>query len=614
MRRLLTLLLTTAVSCTTLQFANAANPADSKDSPVIAVFNLSGSIVEKPPAEDLPFDFTGGAQTPLRTLLERMRKVKSDDNVKAVMLMAGSVSMGYAQRQEFQQVINEIKASGKKIYAHADELTTGRYALLSSADELSMVPTGYLFITGLYGEQLFVRGMLDKLGIVPDYFTCGDYKSAAEMFMRTEPSPEAAEMTKWLYDGIYSDMVKMIAEGRGVDQKKAESWIDTGVFTAERAVEAGVIDKVQHRQDLEAALKKTYGDNVVFERRYGRPKQPTIDFSSPFGVLSFYGELLKPPKKEDKTKPAVAIVYLEGAIMPGSGGGSPFGSSGIAFSNDIRKALDEVAADDSIKAVVFRVNSPGGSAVASEIILDATRRVIAKKPLVVSMGDVAGSGGYYVACAADTIIADPSTITGSIGVVSGKFATTAMWNKMGINWSPVARGKNSALLSSADKFSESEREAMQSYMDEVYEVFKGHVLAIRKDRLKKDIDELAGGRVYTGAQALELGLVDQLGTLDDSIKFIAEKAGLKDYTVRIVPRSKNFLELLMADLAGGNDDPSKLMSHFTQSDNSLIEMALPYLKGLDPQRTRLVIQALQQMQLLGQERVILSMPLMHFGD
>ena len=599
-----------AMACVLPTVARAQDK--DEDKPVIAVFNLSGTILEKPAGEEFPFELSGSG-TPLRVILERLRKAKDDDNVKAVVLMSGGLSMGNAQMQELRQVMDEFRASGKNIHAHTEMMSTGRLALFSGATEISMVPTGNLFITGLYGEQMFLRGLLDKLGIVPDFFTCGDYKSAGEMFMRSSPSEEAAEMYKWLYDGIYGNTVEMIAKGRGVSVEKAQGWIDQGVYTSETAVKAGVIDKVLHRKELEAELKKTYGKDIVFDRRYGRKKSPTIDLSSPFGVLQFYGELLQPPKKDTSTKPIVAIVYLEGSILPGSGGSSPFGSA-MAFSTDIAKALDEVADNDRVKAVVFRVNSPGGSAVASEVILDATKRVKAKKPFVVSMGDVAGSGGYYVACASDVIFADPSTVTGSIGVVSGKFATTGMWNKMGINWSPIARGKNSGLLSSAKVFSPSEKAAMQGYMDDVYEVFKGHVLAIRKDRLKKDIDELAGGRVYTGTQALELGLIDKLGGLDDSIKHIAGEASLKDYDVRVFPRSKNFLEVLLADISGDTGDPSKLTLRSSASTDPLLQAALPYLKGLDPQRTRLAIQAIQQLQILGEENIILTMPLINFSE
>ena len=237
----------------------------------------------------------------------------------------------------------------------------------------------------------------------------------------------------------------------------------------------GIIDVVEHQQQFEARLKKAYGDDLKFDRRYGKKSGNQIDLSSPFGVMNFYAELLAPTTKRKSTKPGVGIVYLEGAIMPGSSGGNPFLADAAAFSDTIRKALDEAAADDAIKAVVFRVNSPGGSAVASEIILNATNRVAAKKPLIVSMGDVAASGGYYVACGTDTIFAEESTVTGSIGVVVCKVATTGMWDKLGVSFTPIQRGKNSAMLSSASVFSDSERAAMRSYMDEVYEVFKGHV-------------------------------------------------------------------------------------------------------------------------------------------
>src|SRR5205085_4145641 len=231
-------------------------------------------------------------------------------------------------------------------------------------------------------------------------------------------------------------------------------------------------------------------------------------------------------------KNAVGIVYVDGTIALGTGKSSPFGGATGAHSTDIRKALDDAARDDSIKAVVLRVDSPGGSAVASEIILDATRRVKAKKPFVVSMGDVAGSGGYYVACASDVIFADESTITGSIGVVSGKLVTSGAWKKIGVTFKSYKRGENAGMLSSDEPFSKTERERMQGYMDEIYNVFKGHVVAIRGKKLAKPIDELAGGRVYTGKQALELGLVDRIGTLEDAIQYVAKEAKVSGYEVR----------------------------------------------------------------------------------
>lgn len=601
-----------------LLFVMAVAPPDrasavDANGTVVPVIELKGVITEAPAAEDLPFDLSGATGTPLREFIGRLNAARDDDNVKAVVLMLKPSTIGRAQIEEIRAAMEALQAAGKSIHVHADTMTTSDLLLLSGASEISMVPTGYLFITGLYGEQLFVRGLLDKIGVQPDYFTCGDYKSAAELFMRREPSPESREMQNWLLDSIFSNTLALIAKGRDVPEKQVRAWIDDGVFMAEEARDAGIIQHVRHRQEFEAALREQYGQDLTFDRRYGRSKPSLPDLSSPMGVLQFYADLLAPPKKDTSKKDAVGIVYLEGPIVEGSGGGGLF-DSGIAWSEHIRRAFDEAAEDERIKAVVFRVNSGGGSAVASEVILNASRRVAAKKPLVVSMGDVAGSGGYYVACGSDTIFADPSTITGSIGVVSGKFATTGMWDHLGINWYPYKRGANAGMLSSYEPFTDSERAAMRSYMDAVYEVFKGHVTAIRGDKLTKDIDAIAGGRVYTGRQALELGLVDQLGGVEDAIAFAANRVGLEDYDVRVVPRPKPFMELLMEDLSGGGDDSPHLRVTQPNADQSPLHSLLPAIRTLDPQRARAVLELIQHLDIIQHERVSLMTPPVVFPD
>jgi protease-4 len=427
--------------------------------------------------------------------------------------------------------------------------------------------------------------------------------------MRDGPSPEAERMQNWLLDSIYDTFVDLIAKGRGVDAAKAKALIDGAPYTADKAKAAGLIDAVEHRQDFESMLKEKFGKKVVFDKKYGKKKPPKIDFNSPFAMFKILGDILNESQKKKSDKPAIGIVYVEGPIMLGGGReDSPF-SAQAAMSTNIRRALDEAAADSAIKAVVLRVNSPGGSAVASEIILDATRRVKAKKPFVVSMGDVAGSGGYYVACGADTVFADDATITGSIGVVSGKLVTTAMWKKIGITFKDYKRGQNAGMLSSSTPFSKEERERMQGFMDEIYGVFKQHVVEIRGSKLKKPIDEIAGGRVYTGKQALELGLVDKIGTLDDAIAFVAGQAKLSDYDVNVVPAPKNFLERIIEQASGDGDEGKgvNLKAHTGRHD-SLIDLALPYLKGLDPARVRSIQSALGQLQLLAQDGVILMMP------
>jgi protease-4 len=255
---------------------------------------------------------------------------------------------------------------------------------------------------------------------------------------------------------------------------------------------------------------------------------------------------------------------------------------------------------------VLRVDSPGGSATASEIILDATRRLKAKKPFVVSMGDVAGSGGYYVACGADTIFADATTLTGSIGVLGGKLATTEMWRKIGVTFKEYKRGQNAGVFSTDEVFTESERARVKALLDEVYDGFKKHVTDIRGTRLKKPIEDLAGGRVYTGKQALELGLVDRLGTLSDAVAFAADQAKLKTYEVRVVPEPKNFLERLTERASGGKEEPGHVASAAGQ--NALFKLAVPYLQNLDPRRTAAIASVLSRLEILQREGVVLTMP------
>lgn len=577
--------------------------------PVVAVFRLSGAMTETP--TDDTFPFATEHTTALKDLVRRMQRAAEDKQVKAVILTVGELSIGRAQIEELRQAIAGLRSAGKDVYAHADSLSMPHYTLLCGATQVSLVPTGDLWLTGMSGESLHVRGLLNKIGATPDFLTCGAYKSAAEMFMRESPSKEADEMHNWLFDSIYESSVKLIARGRGVSTEKVRTWIDEGPYGAEKAHAIGLIDAVQHRQEFEEGVKQRFDGKVKLDTKYGQKAQQSIDLSSPFGVFNFYAELLG-GKKSTTHKDSVAIVYVEGPIMLGSHTPSPFdGGSPVAASTPIRAALNKAAADDSIKAVVLRVNSPGGSATASEIILDATKRVKAKKPLIVSMGDVAGSGGYYVACGSDTIFADESTITGSIGVVAGKLATADMWNKVGITWKEYNRGANAAILNSSRTFSPEERQKLQAWMDDIYGVFKGHVTAIRGSRLKKPIDDLAGGRVYTGRQALDLGLVDKIGTLDDAVKFAASQAKMEKYELRVVPEPKNFLDQLLESASGEKDEDKVSLSSsmaVAKSRSSLLEAAIPQLRGLDPERIASVLHAFQQLQILQDEGVVLMTP------
>ena len=566
---------------------------------VVAVFQMRGAVLETPAADD---PLNAGQGESLKDLVARLEAARDDEDVKALAIMMGGASMGSAQLEELHGTIKAIRDDHKPVYFYGDNLSFGGLALASAGSQISVAPVGDVMILGLYGEQLYLRGLLEKLHVRPDYSTCGAYKSAAELFMREGPSEAAAEMQNWLFDSLFECYVNQIATGRGVSADKVKGWIDEGVYTAGEAVELGIIDKAEVHADFANFLKQTHGEDIKLDFSYGKKEKGKVDLSNPFAFLKIWAEMLE-STAEGKSDESVAIVYVEGPIVPGQPDPSPFGSQNVAYSDPIRKALDKAAEDDSVKAVVLRVNSPGGSAVASEIILQATKRVAAKKPFVVSMGNVAGSGGYYVSCGTDTIFADKSTITASIGVVTGKLATREMWKQMGIQWHPISRGRNSGMLASGDMFTDEQRDLMQNFMDDIYGDFKDHVLAARGDRLKKPIEQLAEGRVFTGQQALELGLVDKIGTLDDAIAFAAERAHLDDddFDVRVIPKPKNFMEQLMEELSGKKEEEGTIRL-------GLWSQLEPWLQGLQPHRANAIRQAIVQLEVMQRESVSLMTP------
>ena len=580
---------------------------------IVPVFSWNRPLSEAPVAPD-PFLLGVGGES-LHDVVTRLETARKDRSVAAVIVLMGPASMGNGQIEELHSALLRLRKAGKPVYAYADSLTFGQLTLLSAATRISVMPVGDVFVTGLYGSQPHLRGLLEKIHVTPDFLTCGEYKSAGEIFMRTEPSPQAARMYDWLYDSLYTTYLGQIAEGRGTNQESVRAWIDQGIFSARRAAAGGLIDATETRAEFLDYVRQQHGSDVRLKKKYARRGPSALDLSNPFSMLKIWSDLLRGSGERESDR-AVAVVYVVGPILPGRPQPSPFGSQGVAYSDPIRRALDKVAKDESVKAVVLRVDSPGGSAVASEVILQATRRVAAEKPLVVSMGNVAGSGGYYVSCGAQSIIADAATLTASIGVVAGKLATGPMWDAVGIRWHSLERGKHAGIFAADEVFSASEREELQAWMDEVYGIFKQHVVDIRGDRLQKPIDELAGGRVFTGRQALELGLVDRLGSLRDAIELAASEAGLDEYKVRVVPRPKNVLEQMLSGMSGGDEDNESIrLSPLTSEPwRKALQLVAPHWTRWEPQRVNTIYRALVQLEILQRERLSLAMPEFAFGD
>lgn len=585
--------------------------SESGGGAVVAHIHLSGAVTEKP--QEDPFGLLAGQVTSLKSLLDRLDKARKDKSVKALVLTYDSTSMGLAQMEEIHNALLKFRESGKPVYAQVDStyLSAPVYALLSSASDLVIDPMADLWVTGLYGEGLYLKGLLNKIGVGADFLQFEQYKSAAEMFTRTEPSDPAKENMDWLFDSLYGSLTGMIAESRHTTTDTVRGWIDQGIVQAPEAASDGMVDTVAPRDQFLTSLKTRFGKGLTFDNRYGEEKALTVDFSNPFAFFSLFSQMAG--RQKASTKNAVGLIYIEGVILPGYSQPSPFGGADAAYSGDIRHALKQAADDPKVKAVVLRVDSPGGSVLGSDVILRAVKDLRAKKPVVVSMGDVAASGGYYVSCAADAILADETTITASIGVIGGKLITTGMWNKLGVNWVPFQRGKNADFFSSAHRFTDDQRTRLHDWMESAYVAFKNHVVEGRGDRLKEPIDDIAGGRVFTGRQAVDLGLVDRIGGLDDAIALAAQMASITDYEVRVIPRPENPLEQIMQSLSGetterDSDLEARLSAAFPALQGQDLAPLVSALRTVDPTRTRAILVALEKVEILRDEGVALLSP------
>ena len=593
---------------------SVAKPAKPPVVPTsVAVFGLGGAVSEGPGGGDLSSLLSGTAPESLRSLVSRMDRAGRDKQIAAVALLYNGPVVGSAQLEELVSAVDRLRETGKPVYLLAESMGTGGYVLASHCSHLSVVPGGELALVGLATESPYIRGLLDWLGVEPDFLTCGDFKSAGEMYMREGPSRNAAAMGDRLLDSQYRTYVDLIASGRNVDRKQVRHWIDQGPYTASRARAAGLIDAVEHRREFYDRMRRAHGQTSRLLTRYGLPPRQQVDLSSPLGLIQFYSKLLQGPGRVVNRGDTIAMVYLEGTIVGGSMPISPTGGA-AASSETLRKTLAVVERDKAIKAVVLRIDSPGGSALASEVILDAIRKVQANKPVIVSMGNVAASGGYYVASYADEILAEPTTITGSIGVVGGKFATTGLWDKLGIKWASRSRGANATLNGTARVFTDDQRDRVQEQMDEIYGTFKRHVVDGRGKKLKKPIEQIAGGRVYTGRQALELGLVDRMGGQVDAIAAAAKRAGIRKYTIREYPESQGLFDSLMGTRQSDRARPLVGRRRGRREGVRLLDRVVPLLGTLEPQRAEAIRRIVGHLERLQHERVFLLAPEIRIDD
>ena len=481
-----------------------------------------------------------GAKPSLRQTVEAIGRAAGDNRVKGMIVRLGSGRFQLAQIQELRDSILGFRANRKFAYAYADSFGemgggTGNYYLATACDQIWLQPFSELGLVGLRAEQPFFHGLLDKAGIAATFAHREQYKTAMSMFTDKTMTSAQREETGDLLNSLLGQIVRGIAERRHLAEKEVRQLIDQGPFLGDEAVKAGLIDHIGGRDDIYAAAKTGAGGE---NRTIG-----TADY-------------IRAEGSPHRSGPVIAVIDANGLIMSGSANPSPLAASSGVGADDIADGLRDAANDERVRAILLRINSPGGSAVASETIWAAT--LLAKragKPLVVSMGDVAASGGYYIAANADTIVAEPATLTGSIGVVGGKFSIAALSEKLGINWESVQEGANAGLSTTTQDYSPEGYARLGKLLDHVYAGFKSRVAQGRKLDAAQ-IEAVARGRVWTGEQARANGLVDALGGFDVALDLAKHKAGIdigSDVTLQRFPGGRRALWARLFDLSPASE-------------------------------------------------------------
>lgn len=527
--------------------------ADEKS--IVAVYDLENTISESGNASGSLLNLGGISRNASRPLthfdiVRSLKAAAADKQVKGVVLDLGGAGLSFAQLQEMQRCLSAIRTAGKDVWFYTENLSNGAAVIGSVANHFTLLPEGNVALTGMYSESMYFKGLLDQLGLKVEVIHIGDFKSAGETYYRTGPSKYAQKQSDTLFESIYQQIIEQIAKGRKIEPTALKHLIDQGHISPKQAKEIKLVDALQYRTDFIGTIRQHYGEDAEFDRSY---QLPDLDGPEINGLMDVIKLAFQSDKSKKHRRDYIAVVALEGEIN----------DSSIA---PVRKEILKLAKDKKCQALVLRVNSPGGSALSSDVLWEATDEFKAtNKPFVVSMGAVAASGGYYISAGADRIFAEAGTITGSIGVVGMKFVLGGAMKKLGITIHSQQRGKHAAIINNHRPYTEEETKIIRQSMLDVYGTFKKRITDGRGDKIKGDLEKLAGGRVYSGKDALNIGLIDELGGLNEAIDHAATLAKLEDgnYETHLTPSPKSGLEGMLS----GPEKPGK--------DDEFIQMSTP---------------------------------------
>ena len=514
----------------------AVSRGPSVPSSATLVLRPGGDLPEVEP-DDVVGQVFGRDVSTVRGFVEALRRASRDDRVRAVLLMPSTLNVPYwGKVQEMRDAIVAFRKSGKHVTAFLEFGGDREYYLASAADRVFLMPTSSLDLTGVASYEMFLRGTLDKIGAYPDFVHIGDYKTAPNQLTQKGFTPAHREMAQSLNRDMYDQLVAGIADARKKSEDEVRDLLDKGPFVAKQALDAGLVDDLAYEDELDDRVPEL-GDGKATRRMEGGDYQRT-----------------RPQSVGLRTRSRIAVLYVVGTIVSGRSGfdgvnGSVVGSETII--DQIRKIRD----DASIKAIVLRIDSPGGSSVASDVIwreLKITRDENPKRPIVTSMSDLAASGGYYIAMPTEAIVAQPGTLTGSIGIFGGKMVIGGTLDKLGVTTEAVVSGANAGIYSPFAPFTPAQREKVASFMDDFYKNFLTKVAESRKST-PAAIHAVAQGRVWTGRQALGHGLVDALGGLDAAVALAKEKAKIpanEDVQLVVYPERRGLLDALSEQFGG----------------------------------------------------------------
>ncbi|MEM6730930.1 MAG: signal peptide peptidase SppA [Myxococcota bacterium] len=507
---------------------------------MILEVDLSDPLTEEDGGEPLDRIFNRGG-TPLRELLETFERAADDKRVLAVVVRCSEVSLGLAQAQEVRSAIRRLVAGGTPVVAYADTYGEGApgwlsYFVASAASKVVVQPSGDLNLTGLMGEQPFFREALERLGVEPRFQQRYEYKSIVELFERRDMSPEAKEALRWIYDDVIAVMSEGVGAARKLSDAQMADVVAQGPHSAKEALELGLVDELAYRDQVYDALRKEHGEKVRF--RYA----------------AHYFERTKSTYEKG---PVVALVTGTGDIMRGGNRFNPRSQTSSMGAETLCGALRAACDDDDVKAIVLRINTPGGSYIGSDTIWREVRRARDVKPVIAWFGDVAASGGYYIATHATAIVAQELTLTGSIGVAGGKFVLKGAFEKLGVRFDGVRTHDNATLFSANHDYDEANQRTIDEGFDRAYADFTGKVADGRS--LDADaVDAVARGRVWTGRQAKERKLVDELGGFDTALGRAKREAKLDGgVTLRAYPRTKELWEQALTSGAVNSDEEGR---------------------------------------------------------